>query len=264
MTIYGRFNLVLIQLRLFRTFKCDMKVILLPYKIVFLSLADVQPKNGVYTVGDFMTRKEDLHVVKPTTTVDEALEALVENRITGFPVIDDDWKLVGLVSDYDLLALDSISGGGRTETNMFPEVDSTWKIARDTRMIVLTGAPLTGESFENLFFWTFNEVQRLLSKNNGKVVGDLMTQAPVVVRETTNLEDAARLLLETKYRRLPVVDADGKLGTFYAWKYLKLITVLITSSGDLTGHGSSQVAKPIKSAPLSLSSRTGMIAITLL
>ena len=23
-----------------------------------------------------------------------ALEALVENRITGFPVIDDDWKLV--------------------------------------------------------------------------------------------------------------------------------------------------------------------------
>jgi CBS domain-containing protein len=57
-----------------------------------------------------MTKKEDLHVVKPTTTVDEALELLVENRITGFPVIDEDWKLVGLVSDYDLLALDSISG----------------------------------------------------------------------------------------------------------------------------------------------------------
>lgn len=96
----------------------------------------------------------------------------------------------------------------------------------------------------------------LLNKTNGKVVGDLMTPAPVVVRETTNLEDAAkysrpsfsffflskliflnipftmfmfiliicgkkitsdlvlsnaRLLLETKYRRLPVVDADGKL-----------------------------------------------------
>lgn len=39
---------------------------------------------------------------------------------------------------------------------------------------------------------TFNEVQKLLSKTNGKVVGDLMTPAPVVVRETTNLEDAAR------------------------------------------------------------------------
>lgn len=132
-----------------------------------------------------MTTKEDLHVVKTTTTVDEALETLVDNRITGFPVIDNDWKLVGLVSDYDLLALDSVSGGGRSDTSMFPEVDSTWK--------------------------TFNKIQKLLTKTNGKVVGDLMTPAPVVVRETTNLEDAARLLLETKYRRLPVVDAEGKL-----------------------------------------------------
>ncbi|KAL5788272.1 hypothetical protein ACOSP7_005221 [Xanthoceras sorbifolium] len=145
----------------------------------------VPPRNGTFTVGDFMTRKEDLHVVKTTTTVDEALEALVERRITGFPVIDDDWTLVGVVSDYDLLALDSISGGNQNDINLFPEVNSSWK--------------------------TFNEIQRLLSKTNGKVVGDLMTPAPLVVRETTNLEDAARLLLETKYRRLPVVDGDGKL-----------------------------------------------------
>ncbi|KAK9670374.1 hypothetical protein RND81_13G197200 [Saponaria officinalis] len=142
-------------------------------------------KNGVYTVGDFMTTKENLAVVKPSTTVDEALEILVEKRITGFPVIDDDWKLVGLVSDYDLLALDTISGNGLGEASMFPEVDSTWKV--------------------------FNELQKLLSKTNGKLVADVMTQAPLVVRETTNLDDAARLLLETRYRRLPVVDADGKL-----------------------------------------------------
>lgn len=143
------------------------------------------PRSGTYTVGDFMTKKEELHVVKPTTTVEEALDALVEKRITGFPVIDDQWKLVGVVSDYDLLALDSISGGNQSDTNLFPDVDSSWK--------------------------TFNEIQKLIGKNNGKVVGDLMTPAPLVVRESTNLEDAARLLLETKYRRLPVVDGDGKL-----------------------------------------------------
>ncbi|XP_016719100.1 CBS domain-containing protein CBSX1, chloroplastic isoform X1 [Gossypium hirsutum] len=154
-----------------------------------LTANSVSPRGGVYTVGDFMTGKEDLHVVKPTTTVDEALEALVEHRITGFPVIDDDWKLVGLVSDYDLLALDSISGR-RTENDLFPEVDSTWKSS---------------------ILQTFNEIQKLLNKTNGQVVGDLMTPAPLVVRETTNLEDAARLLLETKYRRLPVVDVEGKL-----------------------------------------------------
>nr|AAQ56349.1 putative CBS domain containing protein [Oryza sativa Japonica Group] len=144
------------------------------------------PQNsGIYTVGDFMTKREELHVVKSTTSVDEALEMLVEHRITGFPVIDDEWNLVGVVSDYDLLALDSISGNGLAEVDIFPEVDSTWK--------------------------TFNEIQKLLSKTNGKVIGDVMTSAPLVVRETTNLEDAARLLLETKYRRLPVVDSSGKL-----------------------------------------------------
>ncbi|XP_010530760.1 PREDICTED: CBS domain-containing protein CBSX2, chloroplastic [Tarenaya hassleriana] len=142
-------------------------------------------KNGTYRVGDFMTRKESLHVVKPTTSVDDALEILVEKKITGLPVVDDDWNLVGVVSDYDLLALDSISGCSQNDTNMFPNVDSSWK--------------------------TFNELQKLISKTYGKVIGDLMTPSPLVVRETTNLEDAARLLLETKFRRLPVVDADGKL-----------------------------------------------------
>ncbi|XP_057783017.1 CBS domain-containing protein CBSX1, chloroplastic-like [Salvia miltiorrhiza] len=142
-------------------------------------------RERTYNVGEFMTRKEHLHVVRPTTTVDEALDTLVEKRVTGFPVVNDDWKLVGVVSDYDLLALDSISGGGEQDTNLFPVADSTWK--------------------------TFNEVQKLISKTNGKVVGDVMTPAPLVVRENTNLEDAARLLLKTKYRRLPVVDIEGKL-----------------------------------------------------
>lgn len=147
----------------------------------------VAGSNGVYTVGEFMTRREDLHIVKRTTSVDEALELLVQHRISGFPVVDDDWNLVGVVSDYDLLALDSMSGNGfaDTNTNMFPDVDSTWK--------------------------TFREIQRLLSKTNGKVIGDVMTSSPLAVRENTNLDAATRLLLETKYRRLPVVDSMGKL-----------------------------------------------------
>uniref|UniRef100_A0A0E0EPI1 CBS domain-containing protein n=1 Tax=Oryza meridionalis TaxID=40149 RepID=A0A0E0EPI1_9ORYZ len=143
--------------------------------------------NGVYTVGDFMTKRPNLHVVTPATSVDEALETLVQHKISGFPVVDDTGKLVGVVSDYDLLALDSISGSGLTGTNtsMFPEVDSTWK--------------------------TFREIQRLLSKTNGKVIADVMTYSPLAVRESTNLDAATRLLLETKYRRLPVVDNTGKL-----------------------------------------------------
>ncbi|XP_019445812.1 PREDICTED: CBS domain-containing protein CBSX2, chloroplastic-like isoform X1 [Lupinus angustifolius] len=149
------------------------------------TINSVPRENGTYTVSDFMTKKQNLHVAKTTTTVHEALEAIVNNRISGLPVIDDDWNLVGVVSDYDLLAIDSISGGTQNDANLFPNVDSSWK--------------------------TFNEIQKLLSKTNGKVVGDLMTPTPLVVHEWTSLEDAARLLLETKYRRLPVVDDNGKL-----------------------------------------------------
>lgn len=132
-----------------------------------------------------MTREDELFVVKPSTTVDEALEILVENRITGLPVVDDTGKLIGVVSDYDLLALDSISGKRTSDTSLFPEPGSTWK--------------------------AFKEIQKLLNKTQGRIVGEVMTPSPLVVRKMTNLEDAARLLLETKFRRLPVVDDAGKL-----------------------------------------------------
>lgn len=46
--------------------------------------------------------------------------------------------------------------------------------------------------YHTLILQTFNEVQKLLSKTNGKVVGDVMTPTPLSVRENTNLEDAAR------------------------------------------------------------------------
>ncbi|XP_024521536.1 CBS domain-containing protein CBSX1, chloroplastic isoform X2 [Selaginella moellendorffii] len=159
-------------------------------------------KHDYYTVCDFMTPRKDLFCVRVSTTVDDALKLLVDNRITGLPVIDEDGKLVGVVSDYDLLALDSISGkpelqsfffyeflkisGKRPSTNsLFPEAGSTWK--------------------------AFKEIQHLLTKTQGKTVGDLMTPSPLVVRVDMNIEDAARILLDTKYRRLPVVDECGKL-----------------------------------------------------
>jgi CBS domain-containing protein len=50
-----------------------------------------------------------------------ALEILVDKRITGMPVVDENWTLVGVVSDYDLLALDSISD---YKSFMFVDKDS--------------------------------------------------------------------------------------------------------------------------------------------
>lgn len=48
------------------------------------------------------------------------------------------------------------------------------------------------ESWISILRQTFNEIQKLLNKTNGRIIGDVMTPAPLVVQETTNLEDAAR------------------------------------------------------------------------
>uniref|UniRef100_A0A7N0T4U0 CBS domain-containing protein n=1 Tax=Kalanchoe fedtschenkoi TaxID=63787 RepID=A0A7N0T4U0_KALFE len=144
----------------------------------------IQSRNSSSLVSEFMTKKEDLHVLKPSTPVSEALRALVESEIPSFPVIDEEWNLVGIVSDYDLLALASLPGGD-ADTNLFPEAHSSWK--------------------------AFLEIQKLLCKTNGRVVSDVMTSTPLTVYETTSLEDATRLMLETKYARVPVVDGNGLL-----------------------------------------------------
>ncbi|KAI3462740.1 hypothetical protein Pfo_019403, partial [Paulownia fortunei] len=156
---------------------------LLPAPLLAANAVPVQlhyilnPRKGIYTVGDFMSGKEDLHV----------LETLVENSITGFPVmmVNGSWY-VGLVSDYNLLALDSISGGSKGVKH-----GKCLLYARPFCSLVISPSLFISNTIQ-LHWPAFNEVQNLLSKTNGKSVGDLMIPAPVVIRESTNLEETAR------------------------------------------------------------------------
>jgi hypothetical protein len=59
-----------------------------------LAESSIPQKQGHLTVGDFMTQASDLFVANVDTTVDEALEILVDKRITGMPVVDENWTLV--------------------------------------------------------------------------------------------------------------------------------------------------------------------------
>lgn len=69
-----------------------------------------------------------------------ALEILVENHITGLPVVDDENRVVGIISDFDLLALEGVSEEEK-KGGLFPAADKDW----------------------NSFF----EVQELVAKNAG-------------------------------------------------------------------------------------------------
>lgn len=52
-------------------------------------------------VADYMSRK--LLTFKPTTNVVEAMGTLLENKISGAPVVDEDGRLVGILSEVDVM-----------------------------------------------------------------------------------------------------------------------------------------------------------------
>ena len=47
--------------------------------------------------------KKNVITVKPETSIQEAIRILVDNRITGLPVVNDDMTLAGIVSEKDVL-----------------------------------------------------------------------------------------------------------------------------------------------------------------
>eukprot|EP00798_Chlamydomonas_sp_ICE-L_P027215 gene27215-2463_t len=136
--------------------------------------------GNIETVSDVMQTGEVISC-KPDTTVDEALEMLVRFGISGLAVLDNDRVVVGIVSDFDLLALESL--GRSNKSALFPEADQTWQ--------------------------AFKEVKMILAKGTGKMVSDVMTANPIVVKPDTSIDEATKILVTKKIRRLPVVDDKG-------------------------------------------------------
>ena len=52
---------------------------------------------------DFMTK--DVITLKEETTIEEAAELLLKNKISGAPVVEDDMTLVGIITEKDILRL---------------------------------------------------------------------------------------------------------------------------------------------------------------
>jgi CBS domain-containing protein len=55
------------------------------------------------TAGAIMTT--DLVTVRPDVSIEDAIELLLGRQISGLPVIDDDGRLVGMITEFALLAV---------------------------------------------------------------------------------------------------------------------------------------------------------------
>src|SRR5215472_15744602 len=57
--------------------------------------------EAIFTAGDLMTR--DVAVVHPETSLLEAVKLMAQRHISGRPVLDADGKIVGMLTESDLL-----------------------------------------------------------------------------------------------------------------------------------------------------------------
>jgi CBS-domain-containing membrane protein len=127
------------------------------------------------TVKDVMTTR--VVSVKRDTSFRSMAAALRDCRVSAFPVLDDDGKVIGLVSEADMLAKEALD----SEPHGMPG---------------MIAGLLRRKEYE---------------KARGTTAGDLMSRPPITVAPDDTLERAARLMYTRKVKRLPVVDESGQL-----------------------------------------------------
>lgn len=74
-------------------------------------------------ISDIMTPRRSLVIITPTATIDEARRTMAAHSIRHLPVVDDAGRLVGLVSQTDVLVAGNGSAGPVSDI-MVREVDT--------------------------------------------------------------------------------------------------------------------------------------------
>ena len=122
------------------------------------------------TVKDVMTTQ--VVAVRRGATFKEMAATLRRFRVSAFPVVDEHEKVIGVVSEADLLAKEALGHAGLLDGMLH---------------------------------------HKQVQKAGGVTAGELMTHPAVTVRPQDTVEHAARLMYSLGIKRLPVVDAGGSL-----------------------------------------------------
>jgi CBS domain-containing protein len=144
-------------------------------------------------VGDIMTR--DVITARRETTVEEIARLLWSYRISGLPVVDEQRKVVGIVTESDLLA-----------RNAHLHVPTYLRVLD---ALIPLGNP---RRFEE-------EMRRAL----GTTAGEVMTEDVIAISSDTELVDAATLMMDRRVNRLPVVDEGRLAGIISRSDFVRLL-----------------------------------------
>ncbi|MEO8890710.1 MAG: CBS domain-containing protein [Coleofasciculaceae cyanobacterium] len=135
----------------------------------------------VKTVADVMSH--DPIMVQPETPIKDAIKLLAERRLSGLPVVDQAGKLVGVISETDLLWQQT--GVSMPTYIMF--LDSVIYLENPARH------------------------DKEMHKALGQTVGEVMSGDPLTITPDEPLRKAAKLMQEKSIRRLAVTDEAGKV-----------------------------------------------------
>lgn len=153
------------------------------------------------TVRSLMTH--NVATVRPGTGFKEIVDTMATERISALPVVDPAGRIVGVVSEADLLhKLDPLT---------------------DPDHVRLAG----------------QRRRAATAKAAGDVAADLMTAPAVTIGPDATAAAAARLMQEHEVKRLPVVDSDGRLIGIVSRR--DLLAAYLRTDDDLRAEISDQV-----------------------
>jgi CBS domain-containing protein len=128
-------------------------------------------------VRDVMTT--DVLTVGPEASFAEIVDALLTRGVSGLPVVDDSGRLLGIVTEADLVSKEAYGPGRRRALGLLAD----YFRGRDPQWV---------------------------RKSSGLTASELMTAAPDSVAPDDDLVEAARRMLERHHKRLPVL-VDGRV-----------------------------------------------------
>ncbi|MDR7414972.1 MAG: CBS domain-containing protein [Armatimonadota bacterium] len=121
-----------------------------------------------------------VYTVGPETPVPEVARLLVERHISGAPVVDETGRLVGIVTEADLLPKEAGPAGLPLTALLGPEAPP--------------------------------EVREHLRRYRGRVVREVMTREVVTATEDTPVQQLAALMLRKRVNRIPIVRGERVVG----------------------------------------------------
>ena len=145
--------------------------------------------------------------VSPDASILEAVRLMLQNRISGLPVVDRQGMLVGVVTEGDFLR--------RAETGTQ---------RKRARWIEFFMGP--GQSAEEYV------------QTHGRKVADVMTPIPITITEDMRLDDIVSVMEQSRVKRLPVVRGGRVVGIV---SRANLLHALASVVGDLPASPNTDV-----------------------